>query len=153
MEDKDNFTHRPYFVYEFETSYVEMGKNQFWEGYCILFTKGQYDHLTDMPIDVREKYLIEMSILGDAMMEVLQARRINYSILGNSHPVTHAHLFPRYDWEDETLGKSVVWRYDDEVFQDPKYAFSEKHASLKQALAEAIERHYITFLESEPYYD
>lgn len=142
-----DFRSRPYFVYEFETSYVELSKSQFWEGYCILFSKEDYHHLTDMPSAVREKYLMEMSILGEAMMEILGAARINYNILGNSHPIVHAHLFPRYDWEDEDLRKTVVWKYDSSFFTDDAYRFNEeKHAGLKLELAQAIDRRYQAYL-------
>lgn len=148
MANQDLFRERPYFVYEFETSYVELSKSQFWEGYCILFSKGDYDHLTDMPAHVREKYLMEMSILGEAMLEVLGAARINYNILGNSHPIVHAHLFPRYDWEDEELRKTVVWKYDPSFFSDEAYRFNEtKHAELKATLAQVIDRRYQTYLQ------
>lgn len=141
------FRDRPYFVYEFETSYVELSKSQFWEGYCILFSKEDYHHLTDMPACIREKYLMEMSILGEAMMEVLGAARINYNILGNTHPLVHAHLFPRYDWEDEELKKTVVWKYDPSFFYDEAYRFNEdKHADLKATLAQAIDRRYQAYL-------
>jgi len=39
-----------------------------------------------------------MSLLGEAIMAVCQPHRINYEILGNSLPVLHAHVWPRYDW-------------------------------------------------------
>lgn len=143
MSTCSDFKQRDYFVYEFKHSYVELGKSQFWEGYCILFSKVDYEHLTDMPNKVREEYLMEMSILGDAMMEVLSPRRINYNILGNSHPVVHAHVFPRYEWEKEPLKQTVVWRYEDETFSNPEYAFDlVKHASLKEKLAKAIHERY-----------
>lgn len=145
-----DFLSRPYFVYEFETSYVELSKSQFWEGYCILFSKFDYHHLTDMPSNLREKYLMEMSILGEAMMEVLEATRINYNILGNSHPIVHAHLFPRYDWEDEELRKTVVWKYDQSFFSDEVYRFNEKkHAPLKEQLAQSIDRRYKAYLQGD----
>lgn len=147
MANQDLFRERPYFVYEFDTSYVEIGKNQFWEGYCILFAKGDYNHLTDMPLPVREAYLMEMSILGEAMLEVLGAARINYNILGNSYPLVHAHLFPRYDWEDEDLRKTVVWRYDSSFFSDEAYRFDQdRHADLKERLTAAIDRRYQAYL-------
>lgn len=148
MSDEINFKQRPYFVYEFKHSYVELGKSQFWEGYCILFSKIGYNHLTDMPIKVREEYLMEMSILGEAMMEVLSPRRINYNILGNSHPVVHAHVFPRYEWEKEPLKQTVVWRYEDETFHKEEYAFDVViHAPLKEKLAKAIHERYQNYLQ------
>lgn len=147
-----DFRERPYFVYEFETSYVEMGKNQFWEGYCILFHKDKtIPHLDDLPLDQRDKYLMEMSILGQAMREVLGARRINYNILGNTDPIIHAHLFPRYDWEDEDLRQTVVWKYDLVFFRDPANQFDPaKHAPLQARLTEKIDQLYQDYLRRRP---
>lgn len=149
MEDQGLFIKTKYFVYEFETSYIELSKSQFFEGYCILFSKIKYEHLTNMPIDEREKYLMEMSILGEVMLEVLGAERINYNILGNSYPYLHAHLFPRYSHEDKDLKKTVVWKYDSSYFTDEKYAFNEeKHKDLKEKLANALDKRYTEFLKN-----
>ncbi|CIX76992.1 TPA: HIT family protein [Streptococcus pneumoniae] len=132
-----------YFVYEFDTSFVEMSYSQFFEGYCILFSKEPYPSLSDMPMEFRKEFLMEMSILGDAMLEVLNAYRINYDILGNSTPVLHAHLFPRYMWEEEERRKTVVHRYDSSVFSNPEFEFTiEKHGPIIKKLRFAIDRHY-----------
>jgi diadenosine tetraphosphate (Ap4A) HIT family hydrolase len=44
-----------------------------------------------------------MAHLGDAILQVTSADRINYGILGNSEPELHAHLFPRYTTEQAEL--------------------------------------------------
>lgn len=43
--------------------------------------------------------------IGDAIMKVTDAFRMNYGIMGNSHPVLHAHIVPRYMWEPENSVK------------------------------------------------
>jgi diadenosine tetraphosphate (Ap4A) HIT family hydrolase len=53
-----------------------------------------------------------MALLGDALLEVTGATRINYEILGNLEPALHAHLFPRYDSEAEAFRSGPVWLYD-----------------------------------------
>ena len=48
------------------------------------------------------KFLADMAALGDAMLAVTGAARLNYEMLGNSDPALHAHVFPRYaDEPDE----------------------------------------------------
>ena len=53
-----------------------------------------------------------MAVLGDALLDVTGASRINYEILGNGEPALHAHLFPRYDSEPQELRSGPVWLYD-----------------------------------------
>lgn len=143
----NNYEMSPNFVYEFKNSYVELGNNQYFEGYCILFAKERFEHLSDMPFGLRSEYLNEMAILGEVMLEVLGAIRINYNILGNTLHLVHAHLFPRYEWEDETLRKTVVWKYDANFFTDAKYAFDiNKHRQIKENLALALDRRYKEYL-------
>jgi hypothetical protein len=35
-----------------------------------------------------------MALLGDVLLEITGAERINYGLLGNSEPALHAHVFP-----------------------------------------------------------
>jgi hypothetical protein len=45
----------------------------------------------------------DMVGLGDVLLELTGALRINYEILGNLEPALHAHLFPRYASEPDGL--------------------------------------------------
>ncbi|MDO4432112.1 MAG: diadenosine tetraphosphate hydrolase [Aerococcaceae bacterium] len=145
-----DFKQRDTFVYEFEHSYVEMSYSQFLPGYCILFSKIPYASINAMPLAERSAYLTEMSLLGDAMLAVLgdDVLRINYNLLSNSHPVLHAHLFPRYRWEEESVRRSVVWKHDSSKWKDPETQFDVvKHADLKRALHDAIDALYTAYLK------
>lgn len=53
-----------------------------------------------------------MTLLGDALLEVTDAARINYSIFGNSDAALHAHVTPRYSSEPETLRRGPPSFYD-----------------------------------------
>lgn len=134
------------YLYTFKTSYVELSKSQFLPGYCVQLAKIQYPSLNDMPLSERQDYLMEMSILGDAMMEVLPSIRINYNILGNSYHVLHTHLFPRYAWEEEDKRLSVVWKYDVSMWDSPLYN-EEEFGQMKRDLQAAINRRYKAYLE------
>ena len=52
-----------------------------------------------------------MTILGDALLEVTGAYRINYEILGNQDPALHAHVFPRYLTEPEEFRSGPPFKY------------------------------------------
>lgn len=53
-----------------------------------------------------------MSALGDAVLAITGAERINYEILGNVEPALHAHVIPRHASEDPDLRKKPVWLHD-----------------------------------------
>ena len=53
-----------------------------------------------------------MSRLGDALLKVTGAARINYAIFGNQEPALHAHVIPRYLDEPEALRTQQPFAYD-----------------------------------------
>ena len=80
-----------------------------------------------------------MVLLGDALLEVTGAYRINYEILGNTDPALHAHVFPRYLTEPDEFRPGPVWFYDRAFRQAVKFD-SGRDGSLLKALAEALQR-------------
>lgn len=94
---------------------------------------------------------MEMTLLGDAMLAALNNPvRINYATLGNDNRILHTHLFPRYDWEEEKLRKTVVWRYPLEKLEHPNCRFTaEKYGDLKRKLQEKIDEIYKCYLKEQ----
>jgi diadenosine tetraphosphate (Ap4A) HIT family hydrolase len=78
-----------------------------------------------------------MTLLGDALIEVTRAERINYEILGNGEPELHAHLFPRFAGEPTEKRRMPAWFYDWKTA--PKFD-PEKHGDLKQKIRESLEK-------------
>ena len=60
----------------------------------------------------RRQFLDDMARLGDAVLAVTGAERINYEILGNVEPALHAHVIPRHASEDPELRIKPVWLHD-----------------------------------------
>ena len=60
-------------------------------------------------MEQRIQYLSDMTIVGDALLKITGAHRINYSIFGNGEPALHAHIFPRYMSEPEDKRKGPVY--------------------------------------------
>ena len=54
----------------------------------------------------------DMTRLGDALLKVSGAIRINYAIFGNVEPALHAHVIPRYLDEPEDKRTAHPWAYD-----------------------------------------
>lgn len=94
------------------SGWVVLGDVQFVRGYCLLLPDPVVPHLNAMDAETRKVFLYEMSVIGDVLLQLTGAERINYEMLGNVEPALHAHLFPRYLDEPEALRLKPVWFYD-----------------------------------------
>jgi diadenosine tetraphosphate (Ap4A) HIT family hydrolase len=68
--------------------------------------------LNSLGAQERTLFLLDVSRLGDAILKVTGATRINYAILGNQEPALHAHVIPRFIDEPEKLRTAHPWAYD-----------------------------------------
>lgn len=102
----------PKMICRVSSGWVVMGDVQFVRGYCLLLPDPVVANLNAMPAEARKIFLYEMSIVGDVLLSVTGAERINYEMIGNVEPALHAHLFPRYVDEPEELRLKPVWFYD-----------------------------------------
>ena len=50
-----------------------------------------------------------MTLIGDALLEVTGANRINYGIMGNPDPFLHTHIVPRNLTEPEKFREGLPW--------------------------------------------
>jgi len=94
------------------SGWVVIGDVQFLGGYCLLLADPVVPSLNDLNCDIRIKFMHEMSVLGDILLEVTHASLINYEILGNAEHALHAHLFPRYKDEPDEFKRRPAWMYD-----------------------------------------
>jgi diadenosine tetraphosphate (Ap4A) HIT family hydrolase len=122
MRDAETLIHRrvaearagtnPSVITRVRSGWVVAGDRQVVFGYCLLLPDPVVPDLNALSADARSRFLLDMAALGDVLLEVTRARRINYEILGNSEPALHAHVFPRYDSEPEALRRGPIWSYD-----------------------------------------
>ena len=82
-------------VAKLKTSYVILGDQQFYRGYCILFAKTHATELYLMPADSARTLFDEMRLTAEAIATVVKPWKMNYECLCNSVPHVHWHLFPR----------------------------------------------------------
>ncbi|MEM6458700.1 MAG: hypothetical protein AAF710_04845 [Planctomycetota bacterium] len=121
------------------SGWVVIGDTQFLRGYSLLLPDPVVGSINDMDEATRARYALDMVGLGDALLQVTGARRINYEILGNTEAALHTHLFPRYDDEPEALRPLPVWQYGREVWTDPAKAFDpQRDAPLMESIREAL---------------
>jgi diadenosine tetraphosphate (Ap4A) HIT family hydrolase len=102
----------PKVIARVNSGWAVLGDVQFLTGYSLLLPDPVVGDLNELSRADRETYLYEMSVIGDALLAVTDAYRINYEILGNTEAALHAHIFPRYRSEPEALRKIPVWSYD-----------------------------------------
>lgn len=102
----------PQVIARVPSGWAVLGDVQFLRGYSLLLPDPVVPDLNALAGEARAAFLRDMALLGDAVLEVTRARRINYEILGNVEPALHAHVFPRYESEPEERRKAPVWFYD-----------------------------------------
>ena len=117
------------------SGWVVLGDVQFLPGYSLLLPDPVVASLNDLDGERRAEFLHDMARVGDAILQITSAERINYEILGNSEPELHAHVFPRYATEPPDLRRRPAWFYDWDAA--PRYD-AETHAGMRNALRAAL---------------
>ena len=102
----------PYVITKLRSGWVVIGDVQFLPGYCVLLADPVVPSLNDLSSEARVQYLLDMTLVGDAILKATDSYRINYEILGNSEPELHAHIFPRYRSEPDEKRRMPAWFYD-----------------------------------------
>lgn len=92
--------------------WVVMGDPQVLRGYSLLLPDPVVPHLNAMPVPAQAVFLADMARLGQALLELTGAIRVNYAMFGNVEPALHAHVFPRYADEPAALREANPWVYD-----------------------------------------
>lgn len=130
-----NLGTNPTVIARVASGWAVMGDVQVLEGYCLLLPDPVVPSLNDLDAIARTQFLSDYAILGDAVLGVTGALRINYEILGNLEPALHAHVFPRFPTEPGDLRTKPVWFYD----WDTAPKFSEQaHGGLRHDLRHAL---------------
>jgi diadenosine tetraphosphate (Ap4A) HIT family hydrolase len=93
------------------SGWVVLGDCQFIRGYSLLLPDPVVPSLNDLGALQRVEFLLDMAALGDALLTVTDAYRINHEILGNGEPALHAHVFPRRMSEPDDARVRPVWLY------------------------------------------
>lgn len=99
-------------VAQMPSGWAVLGDPQITYGYCLLLPDPVVPDLNALTGDARRWFLDDMARLGDAVLAVTGAERINYEILGNVEAALHAHVIPRHASEDPALRTQTVWLHD-----------------------------------------
>ncbi len=126
----------PTFIARMPSGWAVLGETQVLEGYSLLLPDPVVDHLNAFGGAARAAFLADAARLGDAVLEVTGAMRINYAIFGNLEPALHCHVIPRYADEPAERRTAQPWSYDWSAA--PRFD-SVRDAALIEALQRALE--------------
>lgn len=111
-------------IVELDYCYVLLNRDQFFSGYCFVFTKAHVTELFHLDVATRQGIIEEVNAVAAALARVFNPTKINYELLGNMVPHMHWHLVPRF-------ADGPLW---------PKPIWSEPHAELHLAGEESASR-------------
>jgi diadenosine tetraphosphate (Ap4A) HIT family hydrolase len=112
MVERCRAAEHPAAVARVRSGWVIMGERQVLTGYCLLLPDPVVPHLNALPPESRSQFLSDMAAVGDVLLAVTAAARINYAIFGNVEPALHAHIFPRHASEPEATRSAQPWALD-----------------------------------------
>jgi diadenosine tetraphosphate (Ap4A) HIT family hydrolase len=113
------------------SGWAVMGQRQVLAGYCLLLPDPVVPHLNALEPGQRDRFMADLGRLGEAVLRVTGALRINFAIFGNLEPALHAHVHPRYANEPEAMRTQNPWAYD----WSQASVFSEAaHGALRDAI-------------------
>jgi diadenosine tetraphosphate (Ap4A) HIT family hydrolase len=127
----------PKVICRMPSGWAVIGDVQVLRGYCLLLADPVVSSINDLSSAARAQFLLDMVRIGDALLQLTDAYRINYEILGNSEPELHAHIIPRYRAEADDLRVQPAWVYD---WPNAVPYSAEVHGELQQALRATLSR-------------
>ncbi len=129
----------PTVILKMKSGFVVIGDNQFLPGYCVLLGYPKAGSLNELTIPQRTQYLLDMTMIGDAIIEACQPLRINYSTLMNLDHYLHTHIEARYDWEPDEYKYRPSYFYPKEQRYTEEYEYcEEKYGELKAKITQSL---------------
>lgn len=121
------------------SGWLVMGERQVLPGYCLLLPDPVVPHLNALPALARSEFLDDMATIGDVLLAITAAARINYAIFGNVDPALHAHIFPRDSAEPESTRTAQPWALD---WNAAPFYSDALHGDFKRRMGAEIRKRY-----------
>lgn len=139
LVDRCRVAQLPAAIAKLPSGWVIMGERQVLPGYCLLLPDPVVPHLNALDADARTQFLFDMALIGDVLLVITAAARINYAIYGNVDPALHAHIFPRDSAEPESTRTAQPWALDWNAA--PLYS-DALHGDFKRRVGMELRRRY-----------
>ncbi len=123
------------------SGWAALADMQYLRGYIIHLADPLVLSINELDEAGRALFLKDMTLIGDALLEVTGAYRINYAIAGNRDPYLHAHIIPRYLTEPEQYRSGQPWSYPRDVMEGRPFD-PERDRELMEKLAEAVQKRF-----------
>ena len=94
-------------IAEMERCLVLLNRDQFFPGYCFVFTREHVTELFHLDPPARRTVMEEVPAVAAALNRVFAPAKMNYELLGNMVPHMHWHLVPRF--RDDPLWPRPIW--------------------------------------------
>ena len=129
----------PTMILKMRSGFAVIGDHQFLPGYCLLLGYPKALSLNELPLEARQQYLLDTTLIADAIIKVCDPLRINYSTLMNLDHYLHTHIEARYDWEPDEYKSKPSWYYPKEQRFGDEYKFCEhKYGDLKRKISNEL---------------
>ncbi|MGW1545533.1 diadenosine tetraphosphate hydrolase [Streptomyces sp. NPDC002346] len=77
-------------------------------------------------------------VIGDVQFDPA-FRRVDLEILGNTDPLLHAHVWPRFEWEPADLVGAPVWLYPRDRWHDEQFRLGPQDDLLRDAIGSELD--------------
>jgi len=129
----------PQFLVRLRSGHAILGKQQptALTGCCMLLPDPVVASPNDLAPSERAQFFADLVLIGDAILDVTGAERINYLVLCNQVPELHGHCIPRFANEDarlRLLDPFAAYDFGAARIADALGADRELHARLRAAL-------------------
>lgn len=91
----------PFVIARMPSGWLVIGDVQPLPGYCLLLADPVVASPNALSEAERTRYALDVFRIGDALLAVTGAHRINYMTLANLEPSLHTHIIPRFQDEPE----------------------------------------------------
>lgn len=103
----------PYVITRMPSGWLVIGDVQPLPGYCLLLADPVVESPNALTQAERVRYSLDVLRIGDALLALTGAYRINYMTLANLEPSLHTHIIPRFAQEPEEKRRAGAFQaYD-----------------------------------------
>jgi diadenosine tetraphosphate (Ap4A) HIT family hydrolase len=119
-------------IAEFGHTCAMLNRDQFFPGYCFVFTRNHITELFHLDRQSRGAVMEEVSAVAAALHQAFAPAKMNYELLGNMVPHMHWHLVPRFS--DDPLWPRPIWSEPHEPVTLSAEACSERINLIRSAM-------------------
>ena len=128
------------------SGFAVMHDTQFLPGYCLLLGYPESPHLLHLDRKHRNLFFDDMGILGEAVLQATECVRVNFSVYGNLDPFLHAHIVPRYEWEEPEHRTIPPLMYPQDIREHDAHRYERnRHFDLQEKISfclDTVMQHY-----------